>query len=60
MVMVDLADRDDSFVLTGSEVVADCALLGGADGCMRSLGNVDPAGHVHLYDAARRGANSCA
>lgn len=55
MVMLDAADRDDFFVLTGSEVVADCALLGGADGCVPGLGNVDPAGYVRLYDAARRG-----
>lgn len=51
------ADGDDHafFVLTGSEIVVDGALLGGADGCVPGLGNVDPAAYVRLYDAARRG-----
>jgi len=55
MVMLDHADRPGFAVLTGSEIVADCALLGGAAGCVPGLGNVDPAGYVRLYDAARRG-----
>jgi 4-hydroxy-tetrahydrodipicolinate synthase len=55
MVMLDAADQDDFFVLTGSEIVADYALLGGADGVVPGLANVDPAGYVRLYDAARRG-----
>jgi 4-hydroxy-tetrahydrodipicolinate synthase len=55
MVMLDMADTDDFFVLTGSEVMVDTALLCGADGCVPGLGNVDPAGYVRLYDAARRG-----
>ena len=58
MVMLDrAADGDEAsfFVLTGSEIVVDAALLAGADGCVPGLGNVDPAGYVRLYDAARRG-----
>jgi 4-hydroxy-tetrahydrodipicolinate synthase len=55
MVMLDFAGRDDVSILTGSEIVADYALLGGADGCVPGLANVDPAGYVRLYDAARRG-----
>lgn len=55
MVMLDAADQDDFFVLTGSEIVADYALMGGADGVVPGLANVDPAGYVRLYDAARRG-----
>lgn len=55
MVMRDFAAREDFSILTGSEIVADCALLGGADGCVPGLGNVDPAGYVRLYDAAQRG-----
>ena len=65
MVMVDRADDDDRtndddasngfFVLSGSEIVADAALLGGADGVVPGLANVDPHGYVRLYDAARRG-----
>ena len=51
------ADGDDAafFVLTGSETVVDAALLGGADGCVPGLGNVDPAAYVRLYDAAQCG-----
>ena len=55
MVMLDFADKDDFSILTGSEIVVDYAMLGGADGCVPGLGNVDPAGYVRLYDAARRG-----
>ncbi|MEU5212222.1 dihydrodipicolinate synthase family protein [Streptomyces sp. NPDC020742] len=42
-------------VLTGSELTVDAALLAGADGVVPGLGNVDPAGYVRLYDAARAG-----
>jgi 4-hydroxy-tetrahydrodipicolinate synthase len=55
MVMRDFAGKSDFSILTGSEIVCDCALLGGADGLVPGLGNVDPAGYVRLYDAARRG-----
>jgi 4-hydroxy-tetrahydrodipicolinate synthase len=55
MVMRDFAGKSDFSILTGSEIVADCALLAGADGCVPGLGNVDPAGYVRLYDAAQRG-----
>jgi 4-hydroxy-tetrahydrodipicolinate synthase len=41
--------------LTGSEVMADVVLFLGAHGLVPGLGNVDPAGYVRLYDAARRG-----
>lgn len=55
MLMLDFADKEGLSILTGSEIVADYALLGGADGCVPGLANVDPAGYVRLYDAARRG-----
>jgi 4-hydroxy-tetrahydrodipicolinate synthase len=55
MVMLDFAGREDFSLLTGSEVMVDTALLAGAHGCVPGLGNVDPAGYVRLYDAARRG-----
>ncbi|MFJ8639364.1 dihydrodipicolinate synthase family protein [Streptomyces sp. NBC_01685] len=42
-------------VLTGSELTVDAALLAGADGVVPGIGNVDPAGYVRLYDAARAG-----
>lgn len=52
---------DPSFkAFTGSEVIADLALLVGGDGIVPGLGNVDPAGFVRLYDAARRGDWSAA
>ncbi|TQS40634.1 dihydrodipicolinate synthase family protein [Cryptosporangium phraense] len=50
------AVRDLPFsVLTGSETMADIALDLGADGIVPGLGNVDPAGYVRLYSAARAG-----
>ncbi|MFF2327997.1 MULTISPECIES: dihydrodipicolinate synthase family protein [unclassified Streptomyces] len=42
-------------VLTGSELTVDSALLAGVDGVVPGIGNVDPAGYVRLYDAARAG-----
>ncbi|TJZ55498.1 dihydrodipicolinate synthase family protein [Streptomyces piniterrae] len=42
-------------LLTGSELTVDAALLAGADGVVPGLCNVDPAGYVRLYDAARAG-----
>jgi 4-hydroxy-tetrahydrodipicolinate synthase len=55
MVMRDFVAQPDFAVLTGSETTVDYALLGGAHGCVPGLGNVDPAGYVRLYDAARAG-----
>ena len=46
---------DNFSVFTGHEVVVDGALLGGADGVVPGLGNVDPAGYRRLYDAASSG-----
>ncbi|MFE3516458.1 dihydrodipicolinate synthase family protein [Streptomyces sp. NPDC059166] len=45
----------DFSVLTGSELTVDAALLAGADGVVPGIGNVDPAGYVRLYQAARAG-----
>ncbi|MEU9110550.1 dihydrodipicolinate synthase family protein [Streptomyces sp. NPDC048483] len=42
-------------VLTGSELTVDATLLAGADGVVPGIGNVDPAGYVRLYEAARAG-----
>lgn len=42
-------------VLTGHEVVVDAMLLGGADGTVPGLGNVDPHGYARLFAACRRG-----
>lgn len=42
-------------ILTGHEAVVDGMLLLGADGVVPGLGNVDPAGYVRLYRAARSG-----
>src|SRR5699024_7171874 len=43
----------DFAVFTGHEVVTDGAMLGGAAGIVPGLGNVDPAGYVRIFDAAR-------
>nr|WP_217509462.1 dihydrodipicolinate synthase family protein [Pseudarthrobacter sp. C4D7] len=52
-----LAARDiDNFdIFTGHEVVVDGALLGGAQGVVPGLGNVDPRGYRNLVDAAAAG-----
>jgi 4-hydroxy-tetrahydrodipicolinate synthase len=54
-VLGDLADRPDISIMTGSEILVDSALAMGAHGVVPGLGNVDPAGYVRLWDAARRG-----
>ena len=55
MLLRDLADMPEFALFTGSEVVADAALLGGAHGIVPGLANVDPQGYVRLYDHARAG-----
>ncbi|MGQ7932593.1 dihydrodipicolinate synthase family protein [Paraburkholderia sp. D1E] len=55
MVMRDFASHPDFAVLTGSEITVDYAMLGGAHGAVPGLANVDPAGYVRLYEAARKG-----
>ncbi|GAA2399505.1 dihydrodipicolinate synthase family protein [Actinomadura vinacea] len=48
--------RDLDFAcLTGSETLADLALLSGAHGIVPGLGNVDPHGYVRLAGHARDG-----
>ena len=42
-------------VLTGSEVVVDCAMFFGAHGAVPGLANVDPHGYVALYQCCRSG-----
>ncbi|GAB3794621.1 dihydrodipicolinate synthase family protein [Humibacter antri] len=46
---------DDFSIFTGSELLVDTALWFGVDGVVPGLGNVDPAGYVNLYRAARSG-----
>ncbi|MFC8793917.1 dihydrodipicolinate synthase family protein [Streptomyces cinereoruber] len=48
-------DLPDFSVLTGHEVVVDAMLLGGADGAVPGLGNVDPHGYVRLDRHAAAG-----
>jgi 4-hydroxy-tetrahydrodipicolinate synthase len=55
MVMRDFADHPDFAILTGSEITVDSALLAGAHGAVPGLANVDPAGYVRLYEAAKKG-----
>ncbi len=45
----------DFALLTGHEVVVDAMLLGGADGAVPGLGNVDPHGYARLLAAAKAG-----
>jgi 4-hydroxy-tetrahydrodipicolinate synthase len=54
-VLLETADVRDFFVMTGSELTADCAMLMGASGVVPGLANVDPNAYVRLYEAARRG-----
>ena len=42
-------------IFTGHEVVVDGAMLGGAQGIVPGLGNVDPAAYRRLYDLAVAG-----
>ena len=42
-------------LLTGHEVVVDGAALGGADGCVPGLGNIDPVSYVQLWKAEQEG-----
>ncbi|MBW4095911.1 MAG: dihydrodipicolinate synthase family protein [Acidobacteria bacterium] len=42
-------------IFTGHEVVVDGALLGGAQGAVPGLANVDPRGYKNLYEAAKAG-----
>lgn len=53
--LMDLADRPEVMMMTGSEIVCDSALLMGAHGIVPGLANVDPAGYVRLYDLCRGG-----
>ena len=52
-VMMDVAGK--CWVMTGSELLVDAAMLMGAQGAVPGLANVDPAGYVRIYDAAKRG-----
>lgn len=42
-------------ILTGHEVVVDGAYLGGADGSVPGLANVEPEGYVRMWKAAQAG-----
>lgn len=53
--LLEAKDIPDFDIFTGHEVVVDGALLGGAQGVVPGLGNVDPAGYRRLFDAAQAG-----
>ncbi|MGI6755144.1 MAG: dihydrodipicolinate synthase family protein [Atopobiaceae bacterium] len=40
-------------ILSGHEMVVDCAYLSGADGSVPGLANVEPAGYVRMWKAAQ-------
>ncbi|MGI6230321.1 MAG: dihydrodipicolinate synthase family protein [Tractidigestivibacter sp.] len=42
-------------VLSGHEMVVDCAYLSGADGSVPGLANVEPYGYVRMWKAAQAG-----
>lgn len=49
------AEMSDFSILTGHELVVDSVMLGGADGVVPGLGNVDPHGYRRLVDACYAG-----
>lgn len=53
--LLDLADRPDVFLMTGSEILVDTALMMGAHGVVPGLANVDPHGYVRLWNLAQTG-----
>lgn len=55
MLVRDFLGQPEFKLFTGSEIVADSALLAGAGGCVPGLANVDPGGYVRLYEAAVKG-----
>ncbi|MER7678521.1 dihydrodipicolinate synthase family protein [Streptomyces sp. NPDC096934] len=53
--VLDATAGSGAACLTGSETLADLAMMRGADGIVPGFGNVDPHGYVRLYEAARTG-----
>ncbi|MDF2442143.1 MAG: 4-hydroxy-tetrahydrodipicolinate synthase [Subtercola sp.] len=53
LVLANRAAGSPLVLFTGHEVVADGALLWGADGIVPGLGNVDPRRYVELYNASQ-------
>ena len=53
--LMDLADRPEFAMMTGSEIVCDSVLAAGAHGIVPGLANVDPHGYVRLYELCRKG-----
>jgi 4-hydroxy-tetrahydrodipicolinate synthase len=51
----ELVEAAEFRLYSGSETLADMALLMGADGLVPGLGNVDPHGYLRLYHAAVAG-----
>ncbi len=55
LILKNRANGSPLSLLTGHEVVVDGAYLGGADGSVPGLANVDPAGYVRMWDLAQAG-----
>lgn len=53
--LIDQAETPGFFIMSGSEIVADAALLGGAHGLVPGLANVDPHGYVRLWNHVEAG-----
>jgi len=53
--LLEMGDKPDFRMFTGSELTVDAALLMGSHGVVPGLGNVDPRGYCRLYDLCRAG-----
>ena len=55
LLAAETRERAGFALFTGAELLVDAAVRAGASGSVPGLGNVDPAGFVHLYDAVVAG-----
>jgi len=54
-VLADMANDENFFAMTGSEIVVDNALNMGAHGVVPGIANVDPHGYVKLWNLCQAG-----
>lgn len=55
MLLQDFKSKPGFLLLTGSEIVADSAILAGGPDGLCQVGNAVPVGYVRLYEAASQG-----
>jgi 4-hydroxy-tetrahydrodipicolinate synthase len=53
--LIAAQSRPHFSVMTGSELIIDGLLMGGADGSVPGIANVDPHGFVNIYNAIQEG-----